>query len=527
VAEEDRDQAFAAIVLELGLSTRANVEKALAARASGDGRALGKILLASGWIDEAGYLRALDAGRARAALGAAPAADAKTKPTGRKAWALRQQPVEDPNAPNPERLDLEKRRRAARAAVQKGALVAETAANAPFVKKLLGARLGRTQIERLVTKGPMSLTFHGRLDDGQLVTVKILRADMVENTRAIARFERQNAALARVDHPAVLRVLDHGVLADGAEPSVHWLSVEREERETTLAERLELEHTLAPASAAALGAEVANGLAAAHRAGVIHRDVRPETIFLSASGAVRVGDFGLARDEEAQDQITFKGQILGAAEYTAPELSAGPATPAADVYSLGVLLYRVLVGELPYASKSVVRLLQLHATAPIPWAHLAGTAANKTVPRPFSALLRELMAKKPEERPAMEAVARSLADPGLLEPGPEDACAGCGAATTGPRDGAAVSICPSCLAEVSGRRRCAGCLEPLRDDAIPYSGRAYCPRCAEQVRIVCTGCGAALLLSSVKAARGGGPLVCDTCRRARSGPGGRSQGGRS
>ncbi|HZV02037.1 MAG TPA: protein kinase, partial [Planctomycetota bacterium] len=302
-------------MLELGVSTREHVEQALAARERGDDRPLGKILLANGWLDEPGYLKAMDAQRAREAFAAA-------------------------SAPTPERIDLEKKRRAARAAVQKGALVAEAAANAPFLRKIIGKPLGRVLVGRLIHKGQMALTLSGLLDR-RPVRVKVLRPDMEHNARALARFDRECAALARVDHPCVTRVLDHGVQQLGDGHAIHWFATESDEGET-LTERLEVEQVLDPERVAALGRDVAHGLAAAHRVGVIHRDVRPETIFLTRAGNVRIFDFGLARDEESSENLTLKGQILGAAEYAAPELALGPAVPASDVYSLGITLYQCL-----------------------------------------------------------------------------------------------------------------------------------------------------------------------------------------
>lgn len=445
----DRERAFASILLELGVSTRAHIEEALAARAAGDARPLGKILLANGWLDEPGYLRALDAQRARDAIAASP------------------------NGPNPERIDLEKKRRAARAAVQKGAMVAEAAANAPFLRRLVGRSIGRVRLDRLIAKGPMAFTLAGSIGD-KPVRVKVLRPDMAENPRALARFDRECAALARVDHPCVARILDHGVHMAQSGPPIRWFATEADEGET-LGQRLTRERLLDPNEVVAMGQDVAHGLAAVHRANVIHRDVRPETIFVTKAGAVRITDFGVARDEGDSSHLTLKGQILGAAEFAAPELATSlPATPAVDVYALGVTLFLALAGELPYGCKSVVRLLTLHASAPIPWA----SKVNPHVPRPLAALLRDLLAKKAEDRPTMNDVAFGLADPKILDDlAPEpDECAGCGIDVDGTVAGSSVPICSGCVAQVEKGARCGGCLEPVTD-GVAYAGRTYCKSC--------------------------------------------------
>jgi serine/threonine protein kinase len=461
----DRDRAFATILLELGVSSRAHIDQALAAKAQGDERSLGKILLANGWLDEPGYLRALDAQRAREALDVPPPPPEAAPAAGARLFAA--------DGPTPERMDLEKKRRAARAAVQKGAMVAEAAANAPFLRKLIGRQIGKVQCDRLIAKGQMAFTLSGSLD-GRAVRVKVLRPDLAENPRALARFDREFAALARVDHPCVARVLDHGQYTEDSGQPVRWFATESDDGET-LAQRLQRERILDPNEVVAFGQDVAHGLAAAHKEHVVHRDVRPETIFVTKSGAVRIFDFGVARDEDDTANLTLKGQILGAAEFAAPELASGkPAGPGADVYALGVTLFLALTGELPYGCKSVVRLLTLHASAPIPWAN----KINPHVPRPLAALIRDLLAKKPEDRPTMNDAAFRLSDPRILDenaPEPEE-CVGCGADVNDPLEESSVPVCAECVADVEAGHRCGGCLEVVKD-GVAYAGRTYCKKC--------------------------------------------------
>jgi serine/threonine-protein kinase len=323
----------------------------------------------------------------------------------------------------------------------------------------------------------MAFTLAGRIGD-RPVRLKVLRPDMTENPRALARFDREYAALAHIDHPSVVRILDHGIYGGETGPPIRWFATEADEGET-LATRLQRHRTLDPHEVVVIGQDAAHGLAAAHRVNVVHRDIRPETIFVSASGTVKIFDFGLARDEGDHSNITFKGQILGAAEYAAPELASGePATPAVDVYALGVTLYQALTGELPYSCRSVVRLMTLHQGAPIPWAN----TFNGAVPRRLAGFVRELLAKKPADRPTMNDVAFKLADPSVLDdsvPEPEE-CVGCGADVETRTEEASVPVCPRCVAEVAQSKRCGGCLKPALDTRI-YAGRAYCAKCLARI----------------------------------------------
>lgn len=207
-------------------------------------------------------------------------------------------------------------------------------------------------------------------------------------------------ALAAVRHPGVV-----GVYALGTHDGVEYMVMEHVSG-VTLADHLtRLEKTGLPlAERLDVLVAIADGLAAIHRAGILHGDIKPDNVLLSASGRVVLTDLGLVRPAYNREQ----GIIAGTPEYMAPEIIA-PATPPAsrhlaDIYAFGVLAYRVLAGRPPYESKGELELLMLHATAPVP--KLADAA---DVPRRISELVESLLAKDPNDRPpTMDAVTWQL-----------------------------------------------------------------------------------------------------------------------
>jgi eukaryotic-like serine/threonine-protein kinase len=188
------------------------------------------------------------------------------------------------------------------------------------------------------------------------VAVKVLGGALAGDGRAAERLRREARAVARLDHPNIARVLDLGE-HDGRP----YLVMELLEGES-LAGRIDRAGPMAPGEAARVVAAVADALQAAHRAGVVHRDVKPGNVFLTAEGEVKVLDFGIASAAGEADLTT--GDLLGTAAYLAPERALGrPATPAADIYSLGVVLYELLAGRRPFEGGSHIELAMAHVNA--------------------------------------------------------------------------------------------------------------------------------------------------------------------
>ena len=182
----------------------------------------------------------------------------------------------------------------------------------------------------------------------------------------------------------------------------------------TLEDLIQSEGSLPPREAAEIALEIADALQVAHESGVIHRDIKPQNILLSATGEAKVADFGIARVASATT-MTQAGSILGTVHYISPEQALGePATPQSDLYSLGVVLYEMLTGALPYDAETPVGVVMQHVGG------LARSPkdANPDVPEELDSLVSRLLARNPEERQADAAtVAEELEGiiPGLPE----------------------------------------------------------------------------------------------------------------
>jgi eukaryotic-like serine/threonine-protein kinase len=257
---------------------------------------------------------------------------------------------------------------------------------------------GRYRMEALLASGGMGEVWAARdllLD--RAVAVKVLGPAFAGDGRAAERLRREARAAGRLEHPGIARVLDLG--EDGGRP---FLVMELLEGES-LAERIGPDGAMAPAEAARVVAAVADALEAAHQAGIVHRDVKPGNVFLDADGSVKVLDFGIA--SAAGEAALTTGDLIGTAAYLAPERTLGHrATPAADVYALGVVLYELLAGRRPFEAGSDIELAMAHVHArPAPLA-LAAPAA----PPHLVAACERAMARDPSARPGSAAAFANL-----------------------------------------------------------------------------------------------------------------------
>jgi eukaryotic-like serine/threonine-protein kinase len=272
-------------------------------------------------------------------------------------------------------------------------------ASEPVDGRLLG---GRYRLVELLATGGMGEVWAA--EDrvlGRPVAVKLLGGALAGDGQAAERLRREARAAARLGHPGIARVLDLG-----AQHGRPYLVMELLQGES-LAARLARAGPLTPADAAAVVADVADALEAAHRAGVVHRDVKPGNVFLTDAGEVKVLDFGIA--SAAGEAALTTGGLLGTAAYLAPERVLGErATPAADVYALGVLLYELLAGRRPFEADSEFELAMAHVNArPVPLAEVAPSAPPSLV-----AACGTAMAKDPADRvPSAAAFADLLRTP--------------------------------------------------------------------------------------------------------------------
>jgi serine/threonine-protein kinase len=253
---------------------------------------------------------------------------------------------------------------------------------------------GRYVLRRQIARGGMGTVWEARdavLD--RRVAVKVLSPALAADQRFLERFRREARAAAGLTHGNVAQVFDYG--EDG---STRFIVMELVDGET-LADRLRREGTLPPDEAARIGAEAGDALEAAHRAGIVHRDVKPANIMLTRSGGVKVMDFGIAAAAHASS-LTATGSLLGTATYMSPEHASGePATPASDIYALSVVAYEAITGAPPFDLESPVATAAAHVhTAPAPIRALV-----PDVPAPLAAAVERGLAKDPAARPASAA----------------------------------------------------------------------------------------------------------------------------
>ncbi|HET9383151.1 MAG TPA: serine/threonine-protein kinase [Streptomyces sp.] len=237
------------------------------------------------------------------------------------------------------------------------------------------------------------------------VAVKLLRTDEATD---VERFRMEALTTARLNHPHVVSVYDFG-----SDQGQLYLVMECIDG-WSLAQERSLRGVLPPDEAAALAAQVAVGLSAAHRHGVIHRDIKPANVMLTADRTAKITDFGIARfADEADCSLTATGKIVGTADYLAPERALGrSAQPAADVYSLGCVLYHLLTGQVPFQGATSLAVVRQHVTAvPVPPARL-----RPEIPRQLSDYVLRLLAKNPAHRPAAAEVADWLGAAAWTDP---------------------------------------------------------------------------------------------------------------
>ena len=223
---------------------------------------------------------------------------------------------------------------------------------------------------------------------GRDVAVKIMHADLGDDADFVRRFEAEARRAASVSHPNLVAIYDVGT-EEGA-PYIVMELVEGGD----LAALLRRGRPLEPRQAAQIAVEVAAALEAAHDAGLVHRDVKPGNILMGSDGRPRVADFGIAR-ATGEESLTRTGAMLGSVEYFSPEQARGErATPASDVYGLGVVLYELLTGSRPFSGDSpyAVATARLRQPAPDP------RRARRAVPEALSAIVLRAMAVTPTDR---------------------------------------------------------------------------------------------------------------------------------
>jgi serine/threonine-protein kinase len=220
---------------------------------------------------------------------------------------------------------------------------------------------GRYKLEAKLGSGGMSTVYLARdttLD--RQVAVKVMHREMSEQADQLERFRQEARAVAKLSHPNVVAVIDAG--EDGGHPYIVFEYVEGE----TLKQRINRVGALDPQEALAYAIEIARGLTVAHARNMVHRDIKPQNVLIDAEGRAKLTDFGISRQLE-QDGMTATGRVLGTTDYVAPEQAMGhPVDQRSDIYSLGVVLYEMLVGQVPFQADSQVGVAMKHVNEELP-----------------------------------------------------------------------------------------------------------------------------------------------------------------
>jgi serine/threonine-protein kinase len=232
----------------------------------------------------------------------------------------------------------------------------------PTSSKMIGTVLsGRYRLEAKLGSGGMSTVYLARdttLD--RPVAVKVMHREMSEQADQLERFRQEARAVAKISHPNVVAVIDAG--EDGGYPYIVFEYVEGE----TLKARINRVGALDVQESLAYAIEIARGLTVAHARKMVHRDIKPQNVLIDAEGRAKLTDFGISRQLE-KDGLTATGRVLGTTDYVAPEQAMGRgADQRSDLYSLGVVLFEMLTGHVPFQADSQVGVAMKHVNEELP-----------------------------------------------------------------------------------------------------------------------------------------------------------------
>jgi serine/threonine-protein kinase len=241
-----------------------------------------------------------------------------------------------------------------------------------------------------IARGGMADVFEAR-DTllGRRVAVKVLHSQFSSDEAFVKRFRREAQAAANLSHPNIVGIYDWG-----QEGSTYFIVMELIEGRS-LRDVLREDGPLLPRRAIEISAEVAAALSVAHRSGLVHRDIKPGNMLLTADGTVKVTDFGIARAWDDSSELTKTGAVIGTATYFSPEQAQGtPADERSDIYALGVVMYEMLAGRPPFSGESPVAVAYQHVSS----LAVQPSLDNPDVPNELDAIVMRALEKDPDAR---------------------------------------------------------------------------------------------------------------------------------
>jgi serine/threonine-protein kinase len=280
-------------------------------------------------------------------------------------------------------------------------------------ERYLGQTLGKYRIESLLGSGGFAWVFKGYDPELDIpVAIKVLKPQFAGDQAVVDRFKREASTAARLRHPNIIKIYAVGRENDAVYFVMDYLP-------SGLATRLEATQSLPEEYVLRVGMDVARALGFAHREGVIHRDIKVDNILFDTHGNAVVADFGIARALSGYTNQTGTNMVVGTPQYFAPEQArAKPLDGRADLYSLGVTLFRAATGRLPFEGEDWYEIARQHVEEPPP----SPREVNPALSPQFEALVLQCMAKTPDERPATgEQIAETIDQILLLRKDPSTA----------------------------------------------------------------------------------------------------------